>query len=158
MSLLLHAGPVLLNLLVSYLTTGDEARLLGSGSAAKGASLEGRHAGWQDYKGYVYALLLGLSALLKVAIAHALPLAVLCLPFPSQKSLEVNTCARISLCLLMCLGCVEPSARNPFAGSVALHLAVACLHVYWRQSVLPCQWQQHHAADMQMQERRSLKP
>ena len=98
MSLLPHAGPVLLNLLVSYLTTGDEARLLGSKRAAEGPSLEGRQAGWQDYKGYVYALLLGFSALLKVAPAHALPLARLCLPFPSQKSLEVNKSARLSLC------------------------------------------------------------
>ena len=77
--LLPHAGPVLLNLLVGYLTTSDEARLLGSRSAAKGPGLEGKHAGWQDSKGYVYALLLGLSALLKVALAHALALAVLCL-------------------------------------------------------------------------------
>lgn len=54
---------MLLNLLVRYLSEDEDER--GGGGAVEVASL-GRKLEWRRVKGYVFALLLGLAAILKV--------------------------------------------------------------------------------------------
>ena len=56
------AGPLLLNLIVSYLSESNEGK---QGSQCIEGHAHDR-ATWQSTKGYVFALLLGITSLLKV--------------------------------------------------------------------------------------------